>query len=129
MPIANKIAPKSVQSETAWTLSSIATLKGLKWWQQIQGGLTTIVMLTALYLFSELGVEGEENGNLAMVGASGLGCMLLTILINLTMLNRATTEHHAQRQPSELELSHEIQSKRKSSTSEIEENAIALALL
>lgn len=33
MSIINKAVPQSVQKETAITLSSIATLKGLKWWQ------------------------------------------------------------------------------------------------
>ncbi|GMH74943.1 hypothetical protein TL16_g06603 [Triparma laevis f. inornata] len=61
MLIENKSAPKIVQRETALELSSIATLKGLNWWQQPQGRLVTITMLAALYLLSELGVEGEEN--------------------------------------------------------------------
>jgi len=58
--ITSKAVPKSAKRDTAWELSSIATLKGLKWWQQIQGGLLTITAVSSLYLLGLLGVKGED---------------------------------------------------------------------
>ncbi|GMH69540.1 hypothetical protein TL16_g05184 [Triparma laevis f. inornata] len=124
MSIVSKAVPKSVQRETVWELSPIATLKGLKWWQQLQGGLLTVAMLTSFYLLGELGVEGEYNEMVTLIGASGVLCLSLTALISMITLNR-THKDYTQRQPSDLEL----RSKRTFTTSNVDEGAIALAVI
>ena len=91
--IVNKTMPKSVQRETAWELSSIASLKGFKWWQQIQGGLITFTAIVSLYLFSFLGVEGNEDSTLFIVGGTGAGSIIFAGLIVMTMLVRTRNEH------------------------------------
>eukprot|EP00519_Triparma_laevis_P015296 CAMPEP_0182491352 /NCGR_PEP_ID=MMETSP1321-20130603/841_1 /TAXON_ID=91990 /ORGANISM="Bolidomonas sp., Strain RCC1657" /LENGTH=110 /DNA_ID=CAMNT_0024693629 /DNA_START=399 /DNA_END=728 /DNA_ORIENTATION=- len=93
MSIASKTVPKSVQRETAWELSSIASLEGLKWWQQIQGGLMTVTAIASLYLLSVLGVEGNENSMVWIIAAIGAISIGFAILINATMLVRIRNEH------------------------------------
>ena len=128
MSIFNKAVTERAQRETAWELSSIVTLKGLRWWQQLQGRLTTIAMITALNLLSELGVVGEEDLTVLFVGASGAVCVGLTALISMLTLNRIHHEHE-QRQPSDLEMSCNDRSKRTFSIGDAEENAIAFAVV
>ena len=93
MSILSKSVPKSVQRETAWELSSIASLKGLKWWQQIQGGLMTITVIASMFLLSYLGVEGDENFMVFTIGAMGGISICFAFLINVTMLLRTRNEH------------------------------------
>ena len=122
--IVNKTVPKSVQRETAWELSSIASLKGLKWWQQIQGGLTTVTAIASLYLLSVLGVEGEEKrGALGTLGGISI---LFAALITMVILIRTRNEH--QRNIT-VELPPTQRSARGFSASDIEEKAVALALV
>ncbi|GMH98819.1 hypothetical protein TrST_g13130 [Triparma strigata] len=125
LSMVNKTVPKSVQIETAWELSSIASLKGLKWWQQIQGGLVTITAIVSLYLLSVLGVEGKEN-IVWIVGAIGLVSRGIACLVNATMLVRISKEH--ERNTTAVE-SPKQRSARRFSANDIEENAIALALV
>ena len=115
MSIVSKTVPKSVQRETAWELSSIASLKGLKWWQQIQGGLVIITAIASLYLLSVLGVEGNENSMVWIIGAIGAISLIFASLINVTMLVRTSNEHKVR---SEVETN---RSSRKISTTELEE--------
>ena len=93
LSIVSKTVPKSVQSETAVELSSIASLKGIKWWQQIQGTLFTIAAMPTFYLLSVLGVEGEEDSMLMIVGAIGGVSIGFAALINMAMLVRTRNEH------------------------------------
>lgn len=83
----------------------------------------TIVMLTSFYLLSELGVEGDPNMMVTLIGASGLVCIILTALICMIMLNRAQHEHE-HRQSRELSYNH-----RESATSNIEDDTLALAMI
>ena len=92
MSIFNKTVHKNVQRETSWELSSIASLKGLKLWQQVQGGLITITAITSLSLLSFLGVEGHENRMVFIIGATGAGSIAFAIIINMTMLIRIKNE-------------------------------------
>ncbi|GMI10554.1 hypothetical protein TrLO_g11178 [Triparma laevis f. longispina] len=128
MSTVSKAVLKSVQRETAWELSSIATLKGLAWWQLLQERLMTIAMLAALYLLSELGVKGEENTMVFIVGAVGSSCVGFTSLISMIMLNRPHHDH-AQRQPSDLELPPNVLSQRTFTSSNVDEGAIALTII
>ena len=127
LSIASKTVPKSVQRETAWDISSIASLKGLKWWQQIQGGLVTITAIASLYLLSILGVEENKNSVVLNVGGVGGLSMMFAALINAIMLVRTRNEH--QRNTTAVELPANQRSARRFSASDIEENAIALALI
>ena len=127
LSIVNKTVPKSVQRETAWELSSIASLKGLKWWQQIQGGLVIITAIASLYLLSVLGVEGNENSMVFIIAAIGAISRGFAFLINATMLVRTRNEH--QRNTTTVELPPTQRSARGFSASDIEENAIGLALV
>ena len=89
----------------------------------------TIVMLTSLNLLSELGVEGEEDNNVLIAGGIGFFCIAVIVFINMIILNRTHT-HHAQRQPSDLEVFHNnVRSQRTFTGSEIEDGAIAFALI
>ena len=127
MSIVSKTVPKSVQRETAWELSSIASLKGLKWWQQIQGGLMIIMAISSLYLLSVLGVEGNEKDRVSIVGATGASTIIFAALVNMAMLVRTRNEH--QRNTTTVELPPTQRSARGFSASDIEENATALALV
>mmetsp|Transcript_14217 Transcript_14217/g.26095 ORF Transcript_14217/g.26095 Transcript_14217/m.26095 type:complete len:169 (+) Transcript_14217:3-509(+) len=91
--IASNSVPKSVQRDTAWELSSIASLKGLTWWQRIQGGLVTITAIASLNLLSNLGVEGEENIIVLIVGGTGAVSMFFAIIIHFIVLVRTKNEH------------------------------------
>ena len=127
LSIVSKSVPKSVQREMAWELSSIASLKGLKWWQQIQGGFTTITAIASLYLLSVLGVEGNENSMVFIIGAIGVMSIIFAFLVNATMLVRTRNEH--QRNTTTVELPPTQRSARGFSASDVEENALALALV
>ena len=87
-----------------------------------------IAMLAALYLLSELGVEGEENILVQIVRGIGAFCVISATLITMFMLNRIQNEH-AQRQPSDLELPQNVRSQRTFTTSDVDEGAITLALV
>ncbi|GMI02361.1 hypothetical protein TrLO_g14121 [Triparma laevis f. longispina] len=127
LSIVSKTVPKSVQRETAWELSSIASLKGLKWWQQIQGGFMTITALISLYLLSVLGVEGNVNSSVFNVGALGGVSIGFAAVINTTTLIRTRNEH--QRNTTTVELPPTQRSARGYSAGDIEENATTLALV
>lgn len=80
-------------------------------------------MLTALYLLSQLVVEGKEDAVTLEIGASGTVCLALTFLLSIFMLNRVQNEH-TQRQSSGLEVSNEIRSQKTFSIGNAEENAL-----
>ncbi|GMI09881.1 hypothetical protein TrVE_jg13446 [Triparma verrucosa] len=120
--IASKTVPKSVQRETAWEFSSIASLKGLKRWQQIQGGLVTITAIVSLYLLSVLGVEGNQNSTVYIVGITGALSMVSAELINMTMLVRTRNEHQRN---TTIELPPKQRSVRGISAGELQEGMIA----
>ncbi|GMI01324.1 hypothetical protein TrLO_g1123 [Triparma laevis f. longispina] len=129
LSIASKTVPKSVQRETAWELSSIspiASLKGLKWWQRMQGGLITITAIASLYLLGWLGVEGNENSTVWIVGALGLLIIIFAGLINMTMLVRTRNE---QQRKTTVDLLTKQRSVRGFSAGDVEENALVLALV
>jgi len=126
LSIINKAVPKSVQRETAWELSSIASLKGLKWWQQIQGGLMTVTAITSLYLLSVLGVEGNENSIASIVGALGFINLVFAFLINMTMLVRIKNE---QRRNAIVELPTTQRSVRGISSSDLDKGMVATAFV
>ncbi|GMH62352.1 hypothetical protein TrST_g13759 [Triparma strigata] len=128
LSIVNKSVPKSVHREMAFELSSIASLKGLKWWQQIQGGLMTITAIVSLYLLSILGVEGDENFMVFAIGAMGGISIGFAFLINATMLVR-TRKKHQRNSTSSTELPPHLRSAQGFSARDIEENSIALALV
>ena len=127
LSIFSKTVPKSIQRDTAWELSSIASLKGLKWWQQIQGGLMTVTAIVSLYLLSVLGVEGDKSILVSVVEAIGQLSILVAVCINATMLIRTRNEH--QRNSASTDLPPTQRSARGFSASDIEENAIALTLV
>ena len=84
----------------------------------------TIAMLVALYLLSELRVEGKASMTVLVVGSSGTSCVALTALISVIMLNRIQNEQ--QRQPSDLELPPNVRSQRRFTTSDVDEGTIVL---
>ena len=127
LSIASRTVPKSVQREIAWELSSIASLKGLKWWQQIQGGFMTITAIISLYLLNVLGVEGNVNSSVFNVWALGGVSIGFAAVINTTTLIRTRNEH--QRNTTTVELPPTQRSARGFSAGDIEENATALALV
>jgi len=89
----SKAVPKSVQREMAWELSTVATLKGLRWWQQLQGGLITFTAVSSLYLLSVLGVEKDYDKTIGSVGSLGFVSLLIACLIGITMLVRTKNVH------------------------------------
>ena len=115
--------------ETAVELSSIASLKGLKWWQQIQGGLITITAMASMYLLGVLGVEGNEDSMVWIVGATGTVSILSAGLINMTML--AKTDNEQERGEEVETINREGRSSRgfSDASQEAQEDAFALSLL
>ncbi|GMH78068.1 hypothetical protein TrST_g12709 [Triparma strigata] len=124
MSIAGKAVPKYVQRETVWELRAIAELKGLKWWQQVQGGLLTIAAIVSLYLLSILGVSGDPNSTVFLLGASGAGSVILFALINLSILVLTRRTSNPPLEACEIQ-----RSARGISATDVEENAFALALV
>ncbi|GMH90122.1 hypothetical protein TrVE_jg3456 [Triparma verrucosa] len=127
LSILSKSVPKSVQRETAVELASIASLKGLKWWQHLQGGFMTTTAIASLYLLSFLGVEGDENSTVWIVGMIGLLTITFASLIQLTILVR--TRNEQQSNPTTVELPTKQRSSRGFSAGDVEENAFALTLI
>ena len=128
LSIVSKTVPKIVQRETAWGLSSIASLKDLKWWQQIQGGLMVVTAISSLYLLGWLGVEGNGNSAVWIVGAVGGISILVAAMVNMTMLIR-TAKEHQQQQDTTVELPTKRRSIRAISSGQVEERMFAIALV
>ena len=87
LSLANKAAPKRVQKELEWQLSAIAKLK-LKNYQRLQAGLFVVTAICSLYLLGWLGVEGKYSNLIAYVGALGMSCSIIAVLIGLVVLNK-----------------------------------------
>ena len=126
LSIVSKSVPKSVQMETTWELSAIASLKGLKWWQRVQGTLMVITAISSLYLLSALGVEGDRNDMLFFVGSMGSVSLGVTFLISATMLVRIKAEHQ---RGGNSEMLDSPRSDRGISSSELEDGMLMGALL
>ena len=92
LSIFTKTVPKSVQRATAWDMSAVASLN-LPWWQQVVGGLLAVMGLTSLYLLSALGVEGDPNDMIGVVGEIGSVSAGIATLIGMLTLSRTHYEH------------------------------------
>lgn len=92
MSLFTKSAPKTVQRATAWEDSAVATLK-LKWWQQVQGVFFVLTAISSLYLFSWIGVEGDANGNIYVIGALGGVSVAVACLIGAVTTLKKFKEH------------------------------------
>ena len=88
----------------------------------------TIAVIASLYLLSNLGVEGEENIIVLSVGVTGIVSIGFAALVNFVMLIKTRNEHQ-RNSTSSTELPPTQRSDRGFSASDIEENAIALALV
>ena len=108
-------------------LVSIASLKGFKWWQRIQGGLLAVTAIASLNLLSNLGVEGEKNSMVFVVGAVGVVSIGLAALINGTILVRIRNEH--EQNTTSIELPTTQRSVRAISSGQVEEEMFAAALI
>ena len=86
MSIFSKAVPERVRAETDWSLSKIATLHNLKWWQQLEGGFMAVTAIATLYLLGALGVEGDYNQMLLFIGASGSAGVTFAAVIGGLML-------------------------------------------
>ena len=75
----------------------------------------TITAIVSLYLLSVLGVEGDENFMVFIIGAIGALSMTFAALVNMTMLIRIRNQHKLR---SEVETN---RSSRGVSTTELEE--------
>ncbi|GMH51905.1 hypothetical protein TrST_g8216 [Triparma strigata] len=126
LSIVSKTMPESVQREKAWELSSIATLKGFKWWQRVQGGLITITAIASLYILSWLGVEGKEKDRIWIVGSIGLVSILVYVLIGMKMLVQTSNE---QQPNTTVESPTTQRSYRTFSSGQVEEEMHAVALI
>ncbi|GMH78747.1 hypothetical protein TrST_g13948 [Triparma strigata] len=127
LSIANKAVSKNVQRETAWELSMIASLKGLKWWQPLQGGFVMVTALVSLYFLSILGVEGDKNSStIFIVGGLGGASLVSALIIGMTMLVR---NGNVPQDGKDVELFNNQRSVRGFSAGDVEENALALAMV
>ena len=86
-----------------------------------------ITAIISLFLLSWLGIEADENSTVFNVGMMGLGSILFAFCINMTMLARTRNEH--ERNLTSTKLPPTQRSARGFSASDIEENAIGLALV
>ena len=89
----------------------------------------TITAITSFYLLSVLGVEGNEKDMVWIVGAMGGFSILFAALVNMTMLIRTRNEHQRKTTAVELPATQRSVRDRGFSASDIEENALALALV
>jgi hypothetical protein len=129
LSMASKSVPKSVQIETASELSSIASLKGLKWWQQIQGGLMTITAIASMYLLGNLGVEGNEDSMVVIVGGAGAVSLLVAGLVNMAMLVLTRNSHQQQQRNITIQSPTTQRLFRAISSGKVEEEMFAIALI
>jgi hypothetical protein len=74
-------------------MSAVASLN-LPWWQQLMGGLFVVMGLISLYLLSALGVEGDQNEMITIVGATGSFIAVIATIIGMLTLSRTHYEHH-----------------------------------
>ena len=127
LSIANKAVSKNVQRESAWELSMIASLKGLKWWQPLQGGFVMVTALVSLYFLSILGVEGDKNSStIFIVGGLGGASLVTALIIGMTMLVR---NGNVPQDGKDVELFNNQRSVRGFSAGDVEENTLALAMV
>mmetsp|Transcript_9626 Transcript_9626/g.17488 ORF Transcript_9626/g.17488 Transcript_9626/m.17488 type:complete len:986 (+) Transcript_9626:120-3077(+) len=124
--IASKAVPRSVQRETAWELTKMATLKGLKRWQRIQGGLMSVTALASLYLLSVLGVQTDRSDVVWVVGFMGILFISLAFVISEIMLVRLTRNHQRR---GVVEMLKNQRSVRGISSSELQDGMFAAALV
>jgi hypothetical protein len=73
-------------------MSAVASLN-LPWWHQMVGGLFSVMGLTSLYLLSALGVEGNPNNMIFIVGATGTASAAIATIIGMLTLSRTHYEH------------------------------------
>ena len=86
----------------------------------------TITGIASMYLLGNLGVEGNENSMVKVVGALGGASIGIAAIINMAMLVR--TRNEQQRNATTVELPKQ-RSDRGFSASDVEEKAVALALV
>ncbi|GMH83670.1 hypothetical protein TrST_g11658 [Triparma strigata] len=79
MSIAVKAVPQVVQEHCAITYAAMSTLD-LTWLQKAQCCFIMVTALSSLYLLTVLGVEGEPNDLVAVVGACAGSCSGLAAL-------------------------------------------------
>jgi hypothetical protein len=92
LSIVTKTVPKSVQRATSWDMSAVASLN-LPWWQQLMGGLFSVMGFSSLFLLSALGVEGDPNDMIGVVGVIGSVSAGIATLIGSFALSRTHYEH------------------------------------
>ena len=82
--------------------------------------------IVSLYLLSILGVSGDPNSTVFLLGASGAGSVILLALINLSIL--VLTRRSYENPPLEVGCENQ-RSARGISATDVEDNTFALALV
>ncbi|GMI14762.1 hypothetical protein TrLO_g4328 [Triparma laevis f. longispina] len=82
MSIGSNSIALSAQRYSSWTYEEVATLK-VRWWQKVQGGLLLSTALCSLYLLTALGVEGDENSLISLLGIVGGTTISAVVLMNI----------------------------------------------
>ena len=131
--IISKVMPRSVQQEITWEVTAVATLKGLQWWQRVQGGLYMVTAACSVYLLSYLGVEDEESELAKKVSTYGSISMGFAALIAAFTCSRLYEKHQKELESkSETELvamQEDMKSIRTFSTGEIGEGVAFAGLI
>ena len=86
LSIARSAMKKEVQDLTSVTFDDIATLKNLAWWQKLQGWLMIITTLCAMIMLSFVGVEGEPDPTVDLIGLLGVVPIGIAALIGMGMI-------------------------------------------
>ena len=92
------IVSKAVSSEErgkGLTYENLAILR-LKWRQKVQGALGLVTALASMYLFSVLGVQGEPNGLIRILGGVGFVALVITASIEASELVFGISEGRGQ---------------------------------
>ena len=77
--IANKAVSREDRGKVL-TYDNLSILR-LKWKEKIQGVLAVVTVITSMFLFSVLGVQGDPSDTIWMVGAVGALTLLIAALI------------------------------------------------
>ena len=98
--IASRTVPQGERGE-GMTYYNLAILR-LKRREKIQGALGVVTALVSMYMFSVLGVEGEPNGSLLLVGLAGWLTALVAGLIEFAYIayGRSVLTGDGQAEPS-----------------------------
>ena len=89
----------------------------------------TITAIASMYLLGNLGVEGNEDSMVVIVGGTGAVSLLFAFLINMAMLVLTRKLHQQQQRNTTVQSPTTQRSVRAISSGKVEEEMFAIALI